>query len=300
MICVACHSENVPDRCSIGSSPFNSRTVVFRGGVIGQRPIVPVTFNTGQILLGLARGIEAFGDQYRPAFRAAADWLVATQDTDGAWRQHATPFAVAGEKAYETHVAWGLLEAARVEPNPSYIEAAKKNVRWALTKQQENGWFGDACLNMPERPLTHTIGYVLRGVIETYLATGEPGFLEAALRTANGVLRALQPDGAIPGRLDAHWKSAANWVCLTGNVQIAHCWLQLYQATGDTRFRDAGFMANLYVRTTVSMDGPGEIRGGVKGSFPTFGSYCRFEYPSWACKFFIDAHRLERAIRQSS
>src|SRR5665213_3938598 len=87
----------------------------FQGGVIGQTPVVPVTFNTGQILIGLASGVVAFGDAYRPAMKSAASWLVATQDADGAWRKNPTPFAERGEKAYETHVAWALLEAARLE-----------------------------------------------------------------------------------------------------------------------------------------------------------------------------------------
>lgn len=39
--------------------------------------------------------------------RRAADWLVETQDADGCWRRHPTPFAEPGEKVYETHVAWG-------------------------------------------------------------------------------------------------------------------------------------------------------------------------------------------------
>src|SRR5665647_288955 len=30
----------------------------FQGGVIGQTPVVPVTFNTGQILIGLASGLR--------------------------------------------------------------------------------------------------------------------------------------------------------------------------------------------------------------------------------------------------
>src|SRR5271157_3813134 len=33
----------------------------FQGGTIGASPVVPVTFNTGQILLGLAAGVEKFG-----------------------------------------------------------------------------------------------------------------------------------------------------------------------------------------------------------------------------------------------
>jgi len=272
----------------------------FQGGVIGQTPVVPVTFNTGQILIGLASGVVAFGDAYRPAMKSAASWLVATQDADGAWRKNPTPFAERGEKAYETHVAWALLEAARLEPGAGYAESALRNIRWALTKQRDNGWFEDCCLSDPARPLAHTVGYVLRGVLEGYLYSGDRELLRAAVRTADGVLRALDAQGFLPGRLNQDWSGAVSWACLTGSVQIAHCWLLLYQATGDERYRDAGYRTNAYVRARVQVTGPAEIRGGVKGSFPIDGDYGRFEYLNWACKFFIDANLLEAEVRKGS
>ena len=79
----------------------------FQAGPVGSEPICPVTFNTGQILIGLASGVRELGDEYREPMCRAADWLVATQDDDGCWRSQPTPFAAPGEKAYETHVAWG-------------------------------------------------------------------------------------------------------------------------------------------------------------------------------------------------
>ena len=117
----------------------------FQGGTIDSTPVVPVTFNTGQILLGLCSGVREFGN-YREAMCRAADWLVKTQDPDGCWRRHPTPFAKSGEKSYETHVAWGLFEAARIEPDKGYSEAALCNIRWALRWQHDNGWFDKCCL----------------------------------------------------------------------------------------------------------------------------------------------------------
>jgi len=64
----------------------------FQGGMIDQKPRIPVTFNTGQILLGLAAG-SALNPAYHAAMIKAADWLAATQDPDGAWRRFASPFA---------------------------------------------------------------------------------------------------------------------------------------------------------------------------------------------------------------
>ncbi len=268
----------------------------FRGGAIDSSPVVAVTFNTGQILLGLAAGVKQFGSPYRQAMVAAADWLVRTQDSDGCWRKHPTPFAAPGEKSYETHAAWGLFEAAAVEPGRGYAEAAMRNMHWALSQQDGGGWFANCCLTDPVNPLTHTLGYVLRGLIAGYEFSGDSKILHEACRTGEGALTALQADGFLPGRLDSQWRGAVSWACLTGTVQLAACWLLLYRATGDARFRKAGMLANRYVRSTVRLDGPPETRGAVKGSFPASGGYCKFQYPNWACKFFIDSNSLEKAI----
>jgi hypothetical protein len=268
----------------------------FQGGVIGATPRVPVTFNTGQILLGLAAGAARDG-RYLPAMRKAADWLAGTQDDDGCWRRFPTPFAAPSEKAYETHVSWGLYEALRVEKNPRWLESANRQVRWALRQQQPNGWFDKNCLNDPQRPLTHTIGYVLRGVLEAWRYTNDPDFLAAAERCGRGVLGALESEGRLAGRIDRNWNPAVSWVCLTGSVQIAHCWLLLFQATGDPAFRDAAFAANTFVRRSMRWSGDPGVIGGIKGSLPIDGGYMTWVLPNWAAKFFVDSNLLEAAVR---
>lgn len=268
----------------------------FQGGKIDAVPRVPVTFNTGQILIGLASGVRHFGDAYRPSMNLAAAWLRDSLDSDGCWRKYPTPFATAGEKAYETHVSWGLFEAARLEPGQGYGEAGLRQVAWALTKQQENGWFASNCLATPETPLTHTIGYVLRGVIEAYRFSGQADLLSAANKTADALLSVINPEGRIPGQLDKNWQPAADWVCLTGSVQIAACWLLLYNITGNDGYLNAAQRANSFVRRTVSVTGNPDFVGGVRGSFPVDGSYGKYEYLNWAAKFCIDAQLMEISV----
>jgi hypothetical protein len=269
----------------------------FQAGPVDARPVVPVTFNTGQVLLGLASGATAFGTLYDDAMSRAADWLVATQDADGCWRQHPTPFAAPGEKVYETHVAWGLLEAARVAPSRGYEEAALANINWALTHQEANGWFRHCCLTDVERPLTHTLGYALRGIVEGYRYSKDQRLLDAAQRGADGLITAVQPDGFLPGRLRADWSAAVEWSCLTGSLQVACCFLLIYGETGESQYRDAALALNRFVRRSVRLDAPPEIRGGVKGSFPVWGRYGAYEYLNWAAKFFVDAMQLETAAQ---
>ncbi len=267
----------------------------FQGGRIDSKPVVPVTFNTGQILMGLARGAKEV-DRYREPMCRAADWLSETLDHDGCWRKHPTPFAQPGEKAYETHVAWGLFEAARLEPDKPYAKAGLANIHWALGKQRENGWVEDCCLDDPGRPLTHTLGYFLRGLLEAYRFTQETDLLVAARRTADGLMGAMTGDGHLPGRLNPDWSMAEPWVCLTGSAQVAHCWLLLHIFTGEESYKRAGQAANRFVRRTVRTNGAPEIRGGVKGSFPVDGDYGKYEYLNWAGKFLIDSLILERNL----
>lgn len=269
----------------------------FQGGKIDAVPKVPVTFNTGQILIGLAAGAAEYQDpRYLESMHRAAAWLRDSLDPDGCWRKFPTPFAKPGEKAYETHVAWGLFEAERVAPGHGYGDAGLRQVDWAVSKQQPNGWFDSNCLTDAEHPLTHTIGYVLRGVLEGYLLSGRDDLLQAAIRTGSSLVAAVRPDGYLAGRLDRDFKPAANYVCLTGSVQIAHCLFLLHRLTGEARYLEVGRRLTAFVRRTVRFDGLEDAVGGIKGSFPVDGDYGQWEYLNWAAKFCIDANLLEMEL----
>ena len=170
------------------------------------------------------------------------------------------------------------------------------NIDWAIDKQQTNGWVADCCLSSPREPLTHTLGYYLRGLLEASEYFGDERYLAATRRTADGLLQALRADGWLPGQLASDWSAAADWVCLTGSVQIAHTWLRLHQLTGEERYLRAGKLANGFVRRTVLVEGPEQIVGAVQGSYPISGDYGQWQYLNWACKFMLDSVWLEKQI----
>lgn len=268
----------------------------FQGGNVDASPRAPVVFNTGQILFGLAAGVSAFGETHRAPMRRAADWLLAAQDADGAWRKARSPFTTPGPKAYETHVAWALLEADAVDPGRGYGEAALANIRWALTQQTEAGWFENCGLSSNDAPITHTIAYTVRGVLAGWLRSKDPLLLEAARRTADAVAPRVADDGRLAGAFHRDWSEAATWVCMTGSSQLAECFIILHEATGEARYRDVARRLNRFVRARIRIDGPAGERGGVKGSFPTFGDYGPFRYLNWAAKFTIDSNLAERRL----
>lgn len=265
----------------------------FQGGTIRASRPVPVAFNTGQILLGLAAGARAFPGRYEEPLLRGARWMVRTQDADGAWSRFVSPYASPGPKAYDTHAAWGLLEASGVLAEKALEKAALANVRWAMGRQHANGWFDDCCLTDSSRPLTHTLGYALRGLVEAYRASKDPVFLEAAAKNGLALTQALRPDGSLPGRLDRDWRPAASWTCLTGNLQAALCWFSLSEWTSEPRFREAARAVNAHSRRTLVLTGPEELKGGIRGSFPVDGGYNPYSILSWGNKFFLDSQLAE-------
>jgi hypothetical protein len=165
-----------------------------------------------------------------------------------------------------------------------------------MTHQRFNGWFDKCCLEQPEAPLTHTIGYAMRGLIEVYGYTRDASLLAAAQRAGHSIAGQVRSDGFLAGRLASDWSPAVAWTCLTGSAQVGHALLLLYAETKDENLRDAGRRLIGYVRRTVPLEGPAAIRGGVRGSYPIDGDYGTYEFLNWAAKFLLDACRYERTL----
>ena len=174
------------------------------------------------------------------------------------------------------------------------VAAARRAADFALVQQRENGWFAENCLDDPEHPLLHTIAYAAQGVLEIGLLLDEPRFVEAARRAARGVATRVAADGALPGRLDAEWRAAATWSCVTGEAQMVLVWDRLdaldAKAGASGEFGAAATAVLRHALAIQDLDhrDPG-IRGGVAGSFPIWGAYGRYEYLNWAAKFLTDA-----------
>ncbi len=216
----------------------------------------------------------------------------------GAWRRFASPFATHTLNTYNTRVAFALAKAGRVLQEPRYLDAAVCNVQWALTRMRANGWLENNDLEDNERPLTHTIAYATRGFLEVGLIAEQNSFVEVAARIARAVAQSQRSDGALPGRLDADWRAASRWTCVTGNAQMAIIWQRLAAATGDPSWKAAAENAirfNLSIQDLTSTDAG--VRGGMPGSHPRSGGYMTHRYPNWAAKFFMDTLMLQLEAR---
>lgn len=269
-----------------------------RAGIMSAEIVAPTIFNTGQALFGWAKAYTETGnDRFRNALTRAADWLVAAQDPDGAWRKFPSPFTSAKLNSYNTRSAFGLIRAFEATGKSAYMDAAKANVEWTLKRALPGGWLNDNCLskNEDQSALTHTIAYSIRGILEVGAAAGRNDYIGKALDMAKSVAKAQRQDGALPGYYKPDWSPRVRWSCVTGNSQMAINWLRLAQLTGDTSLKEHAIKANRFNMRIQDVDteDPG-VRGAIKGSHPINGGYMTYRFPNWAAKFFMDGLMLEQ------
>jgi uncharacterized protein YyaL (SSP411 family) len=265
----------------------------YHGGPIGSG-LGKLAFDTGQVLRGLVEIYRASEEErYLQGAIRAGDWLISSQDDGGMWIRHAYHSI---PHVYYARVAWALAELGKLADREVYRRGAARNVTWVLTRQRDNGWFDDCGFTETGHaaPYTHTIAYTVRGVLEVGACLGREDFLEAAVRSADAMLRARRADGSLAGKYDENWQPVGKYSCLTGDAQTAIIFWRLHELTGHRRFRDAAAAMNTRLCERQALRGPREVRGAMGGSHPAWGDYERFAFPNWATKFLADALLIQK------
>jgi uncharacterized protein YyaL (SSP411 family) len=260
----------------------------------------PVVFDTGQVLFGWLAAYEASQDErYLEAATRAGNWLAEIQDSSGAWTKYQHLGVV---KVIDTRVDWALLELYRQTQQDAHLQAAIRNLGWALGQQDEDGWFRNCAFRNGEDPFTHTLVYTAEGLFESGCLLNDERFIVAAVRTADALRAQLHTNGWLASTYGAGWQATSRSSCLTGNCQASRLWLRLFTLRGNPAHADGAKRSIMFVNQTQQLKSanPG-IRGGIAGSTPIYGRYERFTYPNWATKFYVDAlltfHALQNGER---
>lgn len=248
-----------------------------------------IVFNTGQVIRGMIASYKETKDEkYLEAAIRAADWIVGTQDEDGSWTS--TNFKQM-KRVYDSYVTAPLSELYLITTDQKYALACRKNCDFVLENQLESGWFekADNTLLNNEAPVLHTIAYTIDGLIETGLNLNERKYIESGKFAADKLLHISETSNILPARFDKNWKKRANYSCLTGNAQLGIIFMRLFELTSDRRYINAALKIIDFLAYTQELNGIGKYRrGGIAGSYPIWGMYCPFKYPSWASKYYID------------
>jgi malonyl-CoA O-methyltransferase len=223
---------------------------------------LPNVFDTGQVLRGLLAGTEIV-PQAVDAARRAADYLCA-QMRDGGRGGFGPRYQngrYQGEIPETIHLYAlpPLCHAATVFQDERYRTAAELCCAHYATH-------ADA-LNLGT--LTHYLAYELEALIDL-------GHADMAAPVLEKLRVEQRPDGAVPGT------DGVQWVCAPGLAQLAVCWYKL----GLPEPAD---------RAVSWLEAHQELSGGFLGGYGEHAWYFPDREPSWAAKFFLDAHAL-RAV----
>jgi hypothetical protein len=263
-------------------------------------------FNTGQVMLGWLLLFEQTGQQkYLDATISAGDYLKEEQKDDGSWVKD----TYSGAKTYEARVDWALLRLAQLSGNSTYLEVAIRNLRWVLSKQNENGWF-DSCGFHNELPIMHTIIYTLRGLLECELmdeeAVNELNLLDVVKKSVDRLCEAANSqfvkgkNGMIPRGFDENWNGIMSDSCLTGNAQFVILLYRLSHIVDDNTLylTTADLVLSATKRTQIIDTSLQDLKGAVAGSYPIYQGYVHDAYPNWAAKFLADALLMKIGYEQ--
>lgn len=252
-------------------------------------------FNTGQVMIGwLALYRAGLGQKYLDASGRAAAWLVAQQAPDGSWPTYTS----SGEaQTIETRVAWPLLEYAIIVGDQAARAAAERHLTWVMSVQEPDGWFNNTAFAPGIAPWTHQIAYTVSGLLECYklLGANDKKLFDAFYTPAVKLLEIAEQTYPrfLAGSFDKGWRADTRYTCLTGDAQLAIIWTQIYQLTGEERFKRGADTIIEQLKTTQLLSKNKNTHGGILGSYPIDGHYAPYALPNWAAKFFADALLLK-------
>ncbi len=254
----------------------------------------PSVFNTAQILIGLcALYRETKNNKWLESIQRASTWLAEGVNEQGQWML--ANYQGDFNPSYYTRVTWPMLEAWSLTGEQNVHDVAVKVLEVILATRKDNGVFSGWGFKPDAPAFTHTIAYTLRGFMESarLLGSWEPWGkqTEAALNTL--LKKAELSSGSLAGSFTEDWKGDKSYVCLTGNAQLAICFLKLYEREDDLRLVNAAAKLVDTVCAKQNLNHPIPIfNGAVAGSSPIWGAYMKGRYPNWAAKFHADALML--------
>lgn len=248
----------------------------------------PAVFDTGQVIFGLLDAAKEYEDE-RFLFAAdrAADWMTAMQEQDGSWVRGAYSGIA---HTYYTRAAWGLAEAGARLGKDRYLDAAQRNLTWALSRQHADGWFDSCSFLSDDRPVLHVLAYTIEGLWRTGILLNDLGAQHGALAAASALALDQAESGRLGNHYSARWQREDSSMCVTGSAQMASVWLDMDAAGSLQGFGTSAEIAlDAVAACQINTPSLPALHGGLPGSVPWSGEYFPWACPSWGAKFFLDA-----------
>lgn len=246
-------------------------------------------FDTGQILIGLNYVFEKIesSERIKKSMLAAAEWLAAQQSADGSFEKHAYNST---SHAYYSRVGAAMMKTGKLLSHEGLFAAGLKNVNWTVSKQTQSGFFLESSFFGGDKPAySHTIIYVLEGLMEAFLLTQSDDLKRAILRTMDSIHAKLDQSQLMYSEYDNRFTVTDNSVCSTGLAQWARMCFLAAQIFEQKKFISSAIKALDFLKVNQYKSSNSNLFGGIPGSVPFYGKYMKNSIPNWGIKFYIDA-----------
>jgi hypothetical protein len=270
----------------------------FPAGLVSNNPQRSI-FNSGMILHGLNHYYRAFqSTECMDAMLRCGHWICRNVDADGTWSTHNYANL---KRTYNSEVSASVAELFEITKEPVFEAAVKSCNDWIVKQQHANGWYSncDNTERLNDRPLTHLIGYTLRGMLVGGKIHANDSWIDSAQKGLDAIMaRHPLEAGLLDGRLDENWGPRLGACCVTGVAQIAISLFLLNELRPDPAYIQYARGLNAQIAQVQEVDNtcPG-FKGGLPSSFPVWGGYERFHFNNWGIKYFMDALMLDLRSR---
>jgi len=252
----------------------------------------PIVFNNGQIILGLLEHYNHTEEEkILKSIIKVADWLVEVQSESGVWDKYTHC-----QYSSNTRTGYALIQLGKLTNIDKYYIAGVKNIDYAISCQQGNGYFNNNGFYENETAYTHTIAYAIRGIWEAGLLESNEQWLLSSMKGYKYIVELMDESGFLGGAISQDFTHCDSYCCLTGNAQLSIIGFKAYEKYQEPFYLERGTKLLNYVKNTQFVSTEKNVSGGIAGSWPISGDYSKFKIPNWSAKFFIDALIYENKL----
>lgn len=249
-------------------------------------------FDAGQVIRGFSAIYKKTGEKkYLDAALRSADWILENEHrSEGRWETNNAACVNPQAITYYSYAIAPIVELGLLMNDTRYTDLGRRTAEFVCHKQNDIGWFAGADFSITDNALLHPIAYTIDGLFDIGISLQEVKFINAAVRSLDGVLAQMDEKGRLPGRLNSEWKGSMEWVCLTGIAQIAVTSMKQYERTKNNCYLDSAQKAKEFLKTCQNNFLPqeGGGLGAMWGSWPISGEYGKYEALNWPAKYFLD------------
>lgn len=239
---------------------------------------------------------EIKDDKYLNALVKAANWLVSIQDPVGLWIFESSDKSISDSNAKSSLIAHALSEAFLVVNNKEFEISSRKCLDAIINRQESYGFFEGTFLKKNQSTFLSNLATTIQTMLEVGVHLNEKKYIDSSEKAAFALFELFKSDNTFWGSYSDSLIPDKSFKNLSGMVQMAIVYYKVYLVSHKQEYASAFASLNRQVQELTIVSKDSALNGGIRGSFPIWGRYCRMSFPISASKYYLDALFFEKEM----